>query len=52
MQRLTEFLRMGDFAAYVWPAYGFSLLLLFFLLANAFRSLRKVSKVLNTRDET
>jgi heme exporter protein D len=38
---LTEFLAMGGYAAYVWPAYGFAALVLIGLLAQSWRSSRR-----------
>jgi heme exporter protein D len=38
---LTEFLAMGGYAAYVWPAYGFAALVLIALLAQSWRSARR-----------
>jgi heme exporter protein D len=39
--RLTEFLAMGGYAAYVWPAYGFAALVLIALLVQSWRSARR-----------
>jgi heme exporter protein D len=38
---LTDFLAMGGYAAYVWPAYGFAALVLIVLLAQSWRSARR-----------
>jgi heme exporter protein D len=40
-QPLTEFFLMGGYAAYVWPAYGFAMLVLIALLAQSWRSARR-----------
>lgn len=38
---LTDFLAMGGYAAYVWPAYGFALLVLVALVVQSWRSARR-----------
>jgi heme exporter protein D len=38
---LTDFLAMGGYAAYVWPAYGFAALVLIVLLAQSWCSARR-----------
>jgi heme exporter protein D len=38
---LTDFLAMGGYAAYVWPAYGFAALVLIALLVQSWRSARR-----------
>jgi heme exporter protein D len=38
---LTDFLAMGGYAAYVWPAYGFAALVLIVLLAQSWRNARR-----------
>jgi heme exporter protein D len=38
---LTDFLAMGGYAAYVWPAYGFAALVLIVLLGQSWRSARR-----------
>ncbi len=40
MESMTEFFRMGGHAAYIWPAYGASLLVLFVLLFTSLRALK------------
>jgi heme exporter protein D len=39
--RLTDFLAMGGYAAYVWPAYGFAAVVLVALLVQSWRSARR-----------
>jgi heme exporter protein D len=41
--QLTEFLAMGGYAAYVWPAYGFAALVLIALLVQSWRRARRRS---------
>jgi heme exporter protein D len=38
---LTDFLAMGGYAAYVWPAYGFAAVVLIALLVQSWRSARR-----------
>jgi heme exporter protein D len=38
---VTEFLAMGGYAAYVWPAYGLAAVVLIALLAQSWRSARR-----------
>lgn len=38
---LTDFLTMGGYAAYVWPAYGFTLLAMVALVVQSWRSARR-----------
>jgi heme exporter protein D len=38
---LSDFLAMGGYAAYVWPAYGFAALVLIGLLMQSWRSSRR-----------
>ena len=38
---MTDFLAMGGYAAYVWPAYGFAALVLIALLAQSWRGARR-----------
>lgn len=38
---MTDFLAMGGYAAYVWPAYGFAALVLIALLAQSWRSAKR-----------
>jgi heme exporter protein D len=38
---LTDFLAMGGYAAYVWPAYGLAAVVLIALLVQSWRSARR-----------
>ena len=40
MGQISDFLDMGGYAAYVWPAYGLAALVLVALLVASLRSLR------------
>lgn len=40
----TDFWQMGGYAAYVWPSYGFAVLVLLWLLWYAFGELRQAEK--------
>jgi len=40
MTAVMEFLRMGGYAAYVWPAYGLTTLVMLGLLIGTVRGLR------------
>lgn len=44
MEQLRDFLTMGDYGAYVWPAYGVSALVLGWLLVSSLRRLRGLER--------
>lgn len=46
MEKLTEFLQMGGFANYVWPAYLITILVMTLVALVSWRSLRKVRRQL------
>jgi heme exporter protein D len=46
MEQLRDFLTMGDYGAYVWPAYGVSALVLGWLLVSSLRRLRGLERTL------
>ena len=48
MGNLSEFLHMGGYGAYIWPAYGVSALVLFALLVSSIGGLRADEKTLET----
>jgi heme exporter protein D len=48
MQRLTEFLSMGGYAVFVWPAYGVTVILMVGLLAQSLRRYRRAQRELET----
>jgi heme exporter protein D len=41
MQRLTDFLAMGGYAAFVWPAYGVTIAVMAWLLVSSLRRYRR-----------
>ncbi len=43
---MAEYLAMGGYAAYVWPAYGLGALLLIGMLAQSVLVLRRREKIL------
>ena len=51
MQALANFLAMGGYAAYVWPAYGAAALLLGGLLWASLRRLRRNEAMLRQLDQ-
>ncbi|NLQ16568.1 heme exporter protein CcmD [Marinomonas sp. M1K-6] len=46
---LTEFLAMGTHGAYVWSAYGFSVLALIWLVWNTLSTRQKTRNILRKR---
>ena len=46
MEQLQDFFAMGDYGAYVWPAYGASALVLGWLLVSSLRRLRGLERAL------
>lgn len=42
MEKLTEFLNMGGYAAFVWPAYAAAVVILGLMVIFSVRSLRKL----------
>jgi heme exporter protein CcmD len=46
MEQLQEFFAMGEYGAYVWPAYGASALVLGWLLVSSLRRLRGLERAL------
>jgi heme exporter protein D len=51
MSGLMEFLAMGGYAAYVWPAYGLSLLILGGFTVQAVRRLKAARRGLDAAGE-
>jgi heme exporter protein D len=49
MQNLDNFIDMGGYGAYVWPAYGFAALVLLWNLAAPIRRHRQILKTLRHR---
>jgi len=45
---VVEFLRMGGYAAYVWPAYGITAVVMLGLLVATLRDLRANERTLQT----
>jgi len=41
MQRLIDFLAMGGYAAFVWPAYGLTIIVMAWLLVTSLRRYRR-----------
>jgi heme exporter protein D len=50
MGTMTDFFAMGGYAAYVWPAYAVTLLVLVAMMVASVRSLRQRRKVLAVLD--
>ena len=48
MQAIANFLAMGGYAAYVWPAYGAAVVLLGSLLWASLRALRRAETLLRS----
>jgi heme exporter protein D len=46
-ERVVEFLRMGGYAGFVWPAYAVAALVMGALLAQSLRRYRKVQRALD-----
>jgi heme exporter protein D len=46
-ERILDFLRMGGYAAYVWPAYAVTLIVMGGLLIQSLRSYRKGRRALD-----
>jgi heme exporter protein D len=46
MDQLQDFLAMGGYGAYVWPAFGISALVLGWLLVSSLRRLRGLERAL------
>ncbi len=46
MNQLQDFLAMGGYGAYVWPAFGISALVLGWLLVSSLRRLRGLERAL------
>ncbi len=46
MDQLQNFLAMGGYGAYVWPAFGISALVLGWLLVSSLRRLRGLERAL------
>ena len=47
---MNEFLHMGGYAAYVWPAYGIATLVLLGLLVATWKGLRNAEATLKALD--
>jgi heme exporter protein D len=50
MQSLADFLTMGGYAGFVWPAYGIAALVLVGLLGVSWHQLRQVREMLRRYD--
>ena len=48
MQRLTEFLAMGGYAVFVWPAYGVTVIVMAGLLVQSLRRYRRGQREFET----
>jgi heme exporter protein D len=46
-ERVVEFLRMGGYAGFVWPAYAVAALVMGALLAQSLRRYRKAQRALD-----
>lgn len=46
MEKLTEVLAMGGFAAYIWPSFFLAALVLTWMTVLSLRSLRKAQRIL------
>jgi heme exporter protein D len=46
-ERVVEFLRMGGYAGFVWPAYAVAALVMGALFAQSLRRYRKVQRALD-----
>ena len=44
MQTLSDYLTMGGYAAFVWPAYGAAALILIVFAVDSWRRLRKAER--------
>ncbi len=42
---MSEFFAMGGYAAYVWPAYGVSIIALIVLAARSWRQMRRAERL-------
>ena len=51
MRPLAEFLDMGGYAAFVWPAFGVTVLVLALLVADSMARLRRAQAGLAALDE-
>ena len=49
MQQLHEFLYMGGYAAYVWSAYGLSLVIMLLNLVLPFKTEKKILQAVRKR---
>jgi heme exporter protein D len=47
MQRLMDFLAMGGYAVFVWPAYGLTAIVMAGLLALSLRRYRRAQRALD-----
>ena len=50
MQSVADFLAMGGYAGFVWPAYGIAALVLVGLLAVSWHQLRQAKEMLRRYD--
>ncbi|WP_169566236.1 heme exporter protein CcmD [Sneathiella limimaris] len=48
---MSEFLHMGGYAAFVWPSYGLSALVLFLLVFLSIRKLKVTERLLKPLEE-
>ena len=46
MERIESFLAMGEYGAYVWPAYGLTAIVMITFLVTTLRSLRRHRRAL------
>jgi heme exporter protein D len=47
MQRLSDFISMGGYAAFVWPAYGLTIVVMAGLVAQSLRRYRRNQRALD-----
>jgi heme exporter protein D len=47
MQRLSDFLSMGGYAAFVWPAYGLTIVVMAGFVAQSLRRYRRNQRALD-----
>ncbi len=52
MEATIEFIQMGGYAAFIWPAYGIAALVLIGLLVTSLRGLRQHEATLAALQET
>jgi heme exporter protein D len=48
---MSEFFEMGGYAAYVWPAYGLSILALTILALVSWREMKRAERLVDLNDK-